>query len=448
MNPPNYYSSSSRFLDDTISNKQSDIERETDDLIQLFSKTIRSLAADACTIRQITDMADLLLVREQRTNESEDSDNSSNNNSMSIPSKLIQLDKLVATAEHKVVVLRQILAQEKSALTKFETNLKQEANDQKEFIQALNQLVQQFREKKNNNDDEEASTIVSNTSSSRASSFSSSHRRSESSMSTLSESTRIRGRRSSISSTTSSLVLRPRSSNGILSQPPERSLEHRSSSLQTKKKRHLVSFRDENEIRYTTTTSTTIPNNDDQTSTYSCFSESNECMSPQQSTDNTHGKHRFVPVTEDELQQHTRFGPHMCRYDINEALDEIQSVVWKHPDLGVAASQIRTLQLNRSWSFDDDDYNNSSMIQDQFPTVTEQELRENCAFFRHGESTARSTLQLLCSLKRLKQLPGRTHQTNPAHRTPARGRNSKNKILGSGDVTYVCLFGNGTKAMK
>jgi hypothetical protein len=39
--------------------------------------------------------------------------------------------------------------------------------------------------------------------------------------------------------------------------------------------------------------------------------------------------------------------------------------------------------------------------------VSEQELRESCAFFRHGESTARATLSILCSLKRLKQIPGR-----------------------------------------
>lgn len=39
--------------------------------------------------------------------------------------------------------------------------------------------------------------------------------------------------------------------------------------------------------------------------------------------------------------------------------------------------------------------------------VSEQELRESCAFFRHGESTARATLSILCTLKRLKQIPGR-----------------------------------------
>jgi hypothetical protein len=48
--------------------------------------------------------------------------------------------------------------------------------------------------------------------------------------------------------------------------------------------------------------------------------------------------------------------------------------------------------------------------------VSEQELRESCAFFRLGESTARATLVVLCTLKRLKQLPGKNME-----------------------VTYICL---------
>ena len=49
------------------------------------------------------------------------------------------------------------------------------------------------------------------------------------------------------------------------------------------------------------------------------------------------------------------------------------------------------------------------------PWVSEQELRQSCAFFRSGESTARTVLSILRSLNRLKQLP------------------SKN-----GDIIYVC----------
>jgi antitoxin component HigA of HigAB toxin-antitoxin module len=48
--------------------------------------------------------------------------------------------------------------------------------------------------------------------------------------------------------------------------------------------------------------------------------------------------------------------------------------------------------------------------------VSEQELRENCAFFLRGEGTARATLVVLCALKRLKQLPGKNME-----------------------ITYICL---------
>jgi hypothetical protein len=41
------------------------------------------------------------------------------------------------------------------------------------------------------------------------------------------------------------------------------------------------------------------------------------------------------------------------------------------------------------------------------PWVSEQELRQSCAFFRSGESTARAVLSILRSLSRLKQLPSK-----------------------------------------
>ena len=59
--------------------------------------------------------------------------------------------------------------------------------------------------------------------------------------------------------------------------------------------------------------------------------------------------------------------------------------------------------------------------------VSEQELRENCAFFRHGEATARATLVVLCAMKRLKQIPGRNSNM---------------------EVTYVCLFDDDDKIVK
>jgi len=59
-------------------------------------------------------------------------------------------------------------------------------------------------------------------------------------------------------------------------------------------------------------------------------------------------------------------------------------------------------------SLDDGGTTNNHDHHDPEPVaITEQELRESCPFFRHGESTARATLSLLYRLKRLKQVPNK-----------------------------------------
>lgn len=47
---------------------------------------------------------------------------------------------------------------------------------------------------------------------------------------------------------------------------------------------------------------------------------------------------------------------------------------------------------------------------DGLPFVSEQEMRDSCAFFRSGESTARAILLILRSAKRIKQVCGRNSQ--------------------------------------
>jgi hypothetical protein len=66
---------------------------------------------------------------------------------------------------------------------------------------------------------------------------------------------------------------------------------------------------------------------------------------------------------------------------------------------------LRKQQQRRTRSF-----HNSS--DDQQWVVSEQDLRQTCAFFRSGESTARAILLLLRSLKRLKQIPGKHSEVN------------------------------------
>ena len=55
-----------------------------------------------------------------------------------------------------------------------------------------------------------------------------------------------------------------------------------------------------------------------------------------------------------------------------------------------------------------------SIDHDGMPFVSEQEMRDSCAFFRSGESTARAILQILRSAKRLKQICGRKSQVTYA----------------------------------
>lgn len=171
----------------------------------------------------------------------------------------------------------------------------------------------------------------------------------------------------------------------------------------------VVGFREENDNRYT----------DNHENNYN-YKIENKNLNKTESSDERKDRPRLLPVTEVELQKkHTRFGPHMCRYDINEALEEIQNIVWKRVLL-----ECKSHHKSGSGSSYDLSFESSDGGGDPVWFVSEQELRENCAFFKHGESTARSTLQLLCSLKRLKQVPGRQKHSG---------------------VTYICLFGGTTK---
>jgi hypothetical protein len=127
-------------------------------------------------------------------------------------------------------------------------------------------------------------------------------------------------------------------------------------------------------------------------------------------------------ITQDELEAYkadTVRAPRISLMDLNEALEEIEQVV----QLQRQAAQIlrrkqqksglgpNALQRRYDYLEKRQQHAHASASDDSSTTsVTEQELRENCAFFRHGESTARSTLSLLCRLRRLKQFPAKNQQ--------------------------------------
>jgi hypothetical protein len=91
---------------------------------------------------------------------------------------------------------------------------------------------------------------------------------------------------------------------------------------------------------------------------------------------------------------------------VNDAVVEIEDVCRTKYTL-LARNRRKQLQHTISQSTEEEPSDE--------PWVSEQELRQSCAFFRSGESTARAILSILRSLNRLKQLP------------------SKN-----GDIIYVC----------
>jgi hypothetical protein len=127
----------------------------------------------------------------------------------------------------------------------------------------------------------------------------------------------------------------------------------------------------------------------------------------------------FAPVLPKELEGISRNTLRRVQLiDLNEALEEIEWVVQTKFDslpkpfsLSEISSSVRQrryeyLKQQRGPSFKDIEV---EAHLGHF-WVSEQELRENCIFFRNGESTARAILAILCSLRRLKQIPGKKRQ--------------------------------------
>jgi hypothetical protein len=133
----------------------------------------------------------------------------------------------------------------------------------------------------------------------------------------------------------------------------------------------------------------------------------------------------FVPVTESEVEEHYRnlpFGMRISRLDLNDALEEIEQVLAKkialeypikktpvHNQHHLSSNSLQRRfdylrQRQRGTAVDN---NMETEAHVGYWWVSEQELREKCPFFRHGESTARAILSLLCSLKRLKRVPAK-----------------------------------------
>ena len=113
----------------TMSGSQQE-QDQTDELCNLFSATLRSMAADALAVRQLSSLATLNDMTYKTRNGGENNHPNIHREEDKSIKDLRKLDEIVTAIEQKVGALREIVSEEKKALKKFESSLQQEAEDQ------------------------------------------------------------------------------------------------------------------------------------------------------------------------------------------------------------------------------------------------------------------------------------------------------------------------------
>lgn len=129
---------------------------------------------------------------------------------------------------------------------------------------------------------------------------------------------------------------------------------------------------------------------------------------------------RITHAELDDYRVNNVLGPRISLLDLNQALEEIEQLCqehqlasqqWKRKQSKSGSSS--ALQRRQDYLHKRQQPQQQQLLppgDDSVIAVTEQDLREHCPFFRHGESTARATLAVLCSLRRLKQVPQKNRQ--------------------------------------
>ncbi|KAG7363962.1 hypothetical protein IV203_037164 [Nitzschia inconspicua] len=374
-------------------NSNKDDQDRMNDFMDLFTSTVQSLTADAACIREITSLAELTGVQllPETSSSAELSSSMTTGTTVTYQQQqqqqqrqfyhqqeLIQLDKLIANIEQKVIALREIINEENQALVKFETILQDEAKQQDVVIQEMLSLVMRLtNEEEEENDRNNSRNFQPN--------------------------------------------------RGVLQSRQQQHHHHQQEQLLgQKKKRPTLSKSRLNNSSFGREEENHDDDNDDDESTTTADNINNRHSS---SSDSSHRYNRqteeivFQPVSEEELLEQKRnvpFGLRVSRYDLNETMEEIQQVL-----------QQKMAKMEERYSHLENRRTSSNSLQRRFDYlrqrqqgsngaeaietdahsgywwVTEQELREKCAFFRNGESSARAILSLLCSLRRLKQIPGK-----------------------------------------
>jgi hypothetical protein len=389
---------------------------DIDDLLDLFNQTIRSLANDAAAVRQMTSLADVLEDASAAGNNKNGGIAKSNldtprSSALSLESQLYDVARIIGIMEGKVEELKDIVNHEKDAILFFETTLQQEAEDQERVIKSIEEAISKSKKPSMTRE-----ITVDRTSGSGSSSSSSDFL-------------------SSMTKRASLLQIQ----------------ENMSSTNRVATPGMKQSCSGKNNIA--------MSNHGNNNGSVEGF----EKIDDDEEYDDEELK--FERITASEMEDHNRhsvsFGmSRISRMDLNEALEEIEGVVQNKIKLSSLNHKKVSQDLHRrSSSNQDQSYVTTSSLQRRFDylqqrhqraaprdllastlskttdggvdttaknndctmttcPVSEQELRENCAFFRHGESTARATLSVLCSMKRLRQIPVKSKE----------------------DITYVCLF--------
>ena len=451
---------------------------DTDELLDLLNNTIRSLANDAAAVRQMTDLADILEYRSRPNADVEAANDDSRRGGGGqrrhtrdqFTTQLYNLDNVITIMEGKVEELKDIINHEKDAIVEFETSLLQEAEEQE-------RLIKSFQEHTTMKDKSLAVASPSSSSSSStttttktdtapmamtsatvaASSSSSSSTKRVPLLHSLMNSKTATGLSAAVTFSTLTKNCFPGSSNHLATPGMIRS----GTTAKTE--------------QYHSETDTTYQNSNSTEDFEREHNDGKDCICDGKDQKPSEML-KFEMVTQSELAEHNRhsvpFGTsRISRMDLNEALEEIEVVVHKKVELSKTTqkkalmhdktqeSYVTTNSLQRRFDYlqqrhrlsasknlsvphltsgpgspvhtsghgnrhhnDAAATNHKTSSLSSYP-VSEQELRENCAFFRHGESTARSTLSMLCNLKRLRQIPMKSKD----------------------DITYVCLFKGSSK---
>ena len=176
---------------------------------------------------------------------------------------------------------------------------------------------------------------------------------------------------------------------------------------------------------------------------------SRKYVTPQQKSKSIMPEIHLRPITPSEFQSVPKnIRRRITLSALNEALSDIQKVtLHKYHHLCHSHSH-----SSRKGNGNANGNGNSNVILnalhkdmlggDDMPFISEQEMRDDCAFFRTGESTARAILQILRSCKRIKQI-FLSGVSAAAAGMDAVGVSSSVALNGNGAlVTYVWLNGN------